>query len=412
MRGSHIQCDESVNFPFQAFETMPNKDKWWGYSEMTKQILGSAGATPGFTDHQQGTANTKDSPVASSRDDLKAAFAAAFVNEPDRRDAMVVAVVPAYNEDRFIGSVVLKARLFVDQVIVVDDGSSDETAKVATGAGAEVIVHAVNEGKGRALETGFARALELGADIVVTLDGDGQHDPQDALAVIHPIQRGQADMVIGSRFRDAKNHIPIWRKAGQHALTLVTNVASGTSFSDSQSGFRAFSRQALETFSIRSKGFAIESEMQFWAREQNLRVVEAPISCLYVEESKRNPFRHGLQVLNGITELISQSRPLFFFGLSGLLIAMLGTAWWWWIVQTYYQKGELALGYALLATLLIILGVLAIFEGVTLHTLRRITDRLPPRPAATRSKDEPRVTVTSKPEFESLMNMQMTVEVR
>jgi len=288
----------------------------------------------------------------------------------------LVAVVPAFNEDRFIGSVVLKARPFVDRVIVVDDGSWDRTAAVAREAGAEVIQHPANRGKAMALETGFSRARELCADVVVTLDGDGQHDPFEIPRLISPILCSRADMVIGSRFLEIQAHIPIWRQVGQHILTLVTNAGSGVLCSDSQSGFRAFTSRALETLNIRCQGFAVESEMQFWAREQHLRVTEAPVSCVYAEKSKRNPIRQGLQVLSGILELVSQSRPLLVFGLSGLLFALLGTAGWCWIVQTHSHTGELALGYALLATLSIILGVLCAFEGVTLHTLRRLTHRL------------------------------------
>jgi len=344
---------------------------------MNKHVLAEDDTLPDLKVDQRPSANGKNVELDSGPDERKAAFLEAFVDDPNRGDFVVVAVIPAYNEDRFVGSVVLKASMFVDRVIVVDDGSVDHTATVASQAGADVLVHPTNQGKASALETAFAHACQGEADIIVMLDGDGQHNPREIPDVIRPILRGQADMVIGSRFHDQTNYIPAWRRFGQHALTLVTNAASGTRCSDSQSGFRAFTRHALKTLDLQCKGFAIESALQFWAHEKNLRVVEAPISCVYAEKSKRNPWRHGLQVLNSIIYLVSQLRPLLFFGLAGLLFTLAGLAWWGWIVEKYSRSGELALGYGLLATLLIILGVLTAFQGMTLHVLRQMMLRLP-----------------------------------
>lgn len=312
--------------------------------------------------------------VRDSQYDMRTAFARGY--DPKREGKFVVAVVPAYNEDRFIASVVLKTRMYTDLVLVVDDGSSDQTEIVAREAGAETIVHFKNMGKGCALRTGFARASALGADIVVTLDGDGQHDPANIPAMIDPILQDKADMIIGSRFTGMKNHIPAWRRVGQHALTAITNLASGVPTSDSQSGFRAFSCRALETLDIHSKGFAVESEMQFWAREQGLRMQEVPIACIYAEKIKRNPFRQALQVIDGILGLVSQSRPLLCFGASGSLLFLGGMAGWGWILHTYDRTGKLALGYGLLAMLLIIIGTVTGFEGITLHRMRAMMQHL------------------------------------
>ena len=222
------------------------------------------------------------------------------------------------------------------------------------------------------MATGFARALDMGAAVVVTIDADGQHDPDEIPALVRPVLERRADMVIGSRFRETKNQIPLWRQFGQHSLTLVTNVASGVSSSDSQSGFRAFDAAALRTLEIRGDGFSIESELQFWAHEQNLRVVEAPISVIYAEKAKRNPFQQALQVLNGVFGLVSQARPLLFFGFSGLVVSLLGVAFWYRVVQTYDLTKQLDLVPIILATLLITVGILATFQGITLHTMRRL----------------------------------------
>jgi glycosyltransferase involved in cell wall biosynthesis len=360
---------------------------------MAEQIPRRSGGAHYLNTHQRTTVHPMPPVPADGREQRRAALVETRADRPGQPAPVVLAVVPAYNEDRFIGSVVLKTRPFVDGVTVIDDGSSDDTAAVASRAGAEVILHPHNQGKATALKTGFARALELGAEIVVILDADGQHNPEEIPLVIRPILRGEADMVIGSRFQEKHSRIPGWRRLGQHSLTVATNVASGTNFSDSQSGFRALSCQALRAIDIRSNGFAVESEMQFWAQEHGLRVVEVPISCVYVENSKRNPFGHGLQVLGGIIDLVSQSRPLLFFGAAGLLLTALGTGWWCWIVEIYSRTGELALGYALLATLLIIVGALAAFQGITLHILRQMMQRLADHSASNGYNDNGKVAL-------------------
>jgi hypothetical protein len=291
----------------------------------------------------------------------------------------VVAVIPAYNEDRFIGSVVLKTRDHVDEVIVVDDGSVDRTAAIAGGAGALVISHVSNEGKAAALRTGLCEAYNRGADVAVLLDGDGQHDPAEIPFLVRPILAGIADIVAGSRFLNVKSEIPAWRRVGQHALTTATNLASGTHCSDSQTGFRALSCRALELFECSSKGFAVESEMQFCAAENDLRIVEVPIGCIYAERAKRNPVKHGLQVLDGIVSLISQTRPLLAFGASGLFLVIAGAGAWCWVVRRYDLTGELAVGYALVATLLVVLGTLGAFQGLVLHMLRKMNLQLAER---------------------------------
>jgi glycosyltransferase involved in cell wall biosynthesis len=333
-----------------------------------------------FNQAQDNRAQTSSHPMLGAMGVAESEFSHPVGAGPVPRGRLV-AVIPAYNEDRFIGSVVLKARAYVDQVIVFDDGSTDQTAQVAREAGATVVQLDRNQGKARALEVGFAHALGTGADVVVVLDSDGQHNPGEIPLVVAPIQRDEADMVIGSRFLGTRNKIPLWRQFGQHALTFATNVSSGVPTTDSQSGFRAFRRDALNTLHISGKGFSIESEMQFWAREHSLRVSEAPISVVYVEKAKRNPVTQALQVLNGILALVSQMRPLLIFGASGLLVALVGSFLWYRTVTAYEATRELALGHALLGTLFMILGILTMFQGLTLHVLRYVVLGRQPKPA-------------------------------
>ena len=138
---------------------------------------------------------------------------------------------------------------------------------------------------------------------MVLLDGDGQHDPAEIPSLLEPVLSGEADMVVGSRFL-RNNHIPKYRMLGQAILTLATNIGTGIRISDTQSGFRSFSQQAINKMSFHESGFAVESEMQFKARKYNLKVAEVPIATNYDEKVKRSPVAHGFGVLFRVINLI------------------------------------------------------------------------------------------------------------
>lgn len=284
----------------------------------------------------------------------------------------IVAVIPAYNEERFIGSVVLKARQYADAVIVVDDGSTDATGEIAEAAGAIVVRHEHNRGKGAALNTGLRKARELVPGVVVTLDGDWQHRCEEIPIVARPVLEDGVDMAVGSRFLANDSRIPGLRALAIRALTWATNIGSGLGLSDSQTGFRAFSPRALEMITFRSSGFSIESEMQFLAREHGLKVVELPISSRYDDGPKRNPIPHWLQVLNGVLRLIGQHRPLLFFGIPGMATLLVGLLWGAWVVDIYRTSQAFAIGYALIVVLLLLIGIFALFTGIILHSIRAL----------------------------------------
>lgn len=285
-------------------------------------------------------------------------------------NANIVAAIPCFNEELFIGSVVLKTKDYVDEVIVIDDGSTDKTAPIAEKAGATVIKHGTNQGKGAAVSSAFDYVKKTGCGALVLLDGDGQHDPSFIPSLIKPILEGTADMVVGSRYLEIRSRVPTYRIWGNRLLTLFTNVGSRLSLTDSQSGFRAFSPKAIEALSFAERGLSVESEMQFLANEAALKVTEVPVGIGYPGKAKRSPLAHGVRVLNSIMGLISRRVPLLFFGVPGLV--MLGFGIWegWRVVQGWQSYHSFWLGPALIAVLLSVIGVLTLFTGVILNTIK------------------------------------------
>jgi hypothetical protein len=289
---------------------------------------------------------------------------------------VTVAIIPAYNEERFIASVVHSTRPYVDHVVVVDDGSSDRSADLAEAAGARVVRQPQNAGKAAALNAGFRAARQFCPDVVICLDGDAQHDPAEIPTLIKPVLEGHADVVIGSRFLSVKSAIPKWRQAGQHTLTGVTNALSGVQITDSQSGYRAFSPTALEALKFKSTGLSLESEMQFLFERSGLRVSEVPISVRYTDGNKRNPVVHGLQVLDAMLSLVARRRPLLFISLPGILISCVGLLLGIYVTLHMQQTGELLTGTTMLTVLFTIGGLLLAMSGVMLHSLGHFTGRL------------------------------------
>ncbi len=214
----------------------------------------------------------------------------------------IVAIIPAYNEEDALANVINNTLQYVDKVIVVNDGSKDNTAEVAENAGAELINHPTNLGKGEALKSGF-KAIDDDS-IIITIDGDGQHNPNEIPDLIKPIIEEGADLVNGSRYMNGpEENTPAYRRVGQKVLDIATNFSAGIKVTDSQSGFRAFSPKSLNVFRFKDTGFGIESEMLVDAAEAGLKIVEVPITVRYdVDGSTKDPITHGVGVLFNITK--------------------------------------------------------------------------------------------------------------
>ena len=285
----------------------------------------------------------------------------------------VAAAIPAFNEEVAIGSVVLKAKKHADEVIVIDDGSVDSTAEIAAMAGAKVLKHPRNLGKGAAIRTALDYAIVNGIDVLVLHDGDMQHDPDQIPEVIQPILDGTADVVIGTRW-GKRNGMPFYRRVGKRVLDHATSWATGKSvLTDSQSGFRAMSRTALESLNPGSDGIGVESEMLIGAVENGLRIAEVPVDARYdVEGSTLNPARHGMSVLGTLITLISEKRPLFFFGVPGAAFTLVAAILAFHIAAVYYETGVFIIGYAFLFLLFAVVGVVAVFIGIVLNAMKKM----------------------------------------
>ena len=289
-----------------------------------------------------------------------------------------IAIIPCYNEEATVGSMVAGAKRFVNEVLVVDDGSNDKTANIAKDVGATVIIHKTNKGKSAGIKTGFKYALDNNYDYVVTMDGDAQHDPSEIPLLLNNTKNNGHDITIGIRYGN-KTEMPLWRKFGKRVLDYTTSLGNGGLVTDSQCGFRVFNKKAVENILPKLKGrsFSVESEQLIRAHEAGLKIDSKHISCRYknLDTSTKSPASHGVSVLGYVIWLVAERRPLLFLSLPGFICMLIGFFLGIYTLQVYSQTNSLNIANAIIVSIFLILGALAVFVGLLLNVLPGIIKR-------------------------------------
>jgi glycosyltransferase involved in cell wall biosynthesis len=289
-----------------------------------------------------------------------------------------IACIPVYNEEKLIENVIKRCKLFVDKVIVCDDGSTDQTVINAKNAGAHVLIHKKNFGKGEAMKTLFNYAKKSDADIMVTIDGDGQFLPEEIPNMIKPIINDKADIVIGYRFDDT-DQMPTYRKVGNKVLDKITNLATDLPFRDSQGGFRAYSRKAFEKIRFSTSGFGIDAEILVNAANLGLRIVEEKVTVIYDtggKTSTKNPISHTSEVVFSLIDLIAQKHPLRFLGIPGVLLITLGIILTIHVLDVFNEIRYFSIPYTLGAFGSLVLGLILLLMSVILYSISSSTKNL------------------------------------
>ena len=279
--------------------------------------------------------------------------------------------IPAYNEEKNIAAIITRLKKITDKIIVCDDGSSDLTSKIAEELGAIVINHEKNLGYGAAIRSIFLKAKNLECDILVTFDADGQHRVEDIDKVIKPISNGESDIVIGSRFLDeSEKEVPNYRKVGIKVITKMTNVTIKKQLTDSQSGFRAYSKKVLNELNPSELGMGISTEILIKASAKNFRISEVPIKIIYNgDTSTHNPISHGSSVLLSTIKFTSIEHPLKFYGIPSMIFFAIGLLFTSLSIEYYADIGRLNTNLTLIGAGSILIAVVLLLTGILLYSL-------------------------------------------
>ena len=266
---------------------------------------------------------------------------------------------------------VVAAWRHVSDIIVCDDGSSDMTAEIAEKLGAQVVKHERNMGYGAALESLFQRAIAMKADFIVTIDGDGQHDPDDIPRIIKPIQDGESDIVIGSRFLNGnKTNTPNYRRIGIDAINKISKTGTNHDITDSQSGFRAYNLMAAQAVKPSEMGMGASTEILMKAQQRGLRIKEVPIKITYGKDtSTHNPVYQGLDVVLSTVKHLSIRHSLMIYGAPGFASLVIAAFFMVWAIDLFSITGKLVTNITLIAIGTALIGVLLLTTGVILWVL-------------------------------------------
>ena len=283
----------------------------------------------------------------------------------------IIVGIPAFNEEKNIASIITKLSTIADTILVCDDGSTDLTATIAKKIGAVVIKHEKNLGYGAAIRSLFLKAKDLDGDVLVTFDADGQHRIDDIKNVIKPIVNQEADLVIGSRFLDeSEKEVPQYRKVGIKVITKITNASIKKQLTDSQSGFRAYSKKVVDELNPSEVGMGISTEILIKASSKNFKIVEVPIKILYTgDTSTHNPVSHGSSVILSTIKYTSIEHPLKFYGIPSMIFFIIGLSFTYLSVQYYSEIGRLNTNLTIVAAGTILIAVVLLISSILLYSL-------------------------------------------
>jgi len=285
----------------------------------------------------------------------------------------ILVCIPAFNEAKRIVEIINKSKKYADGVVVYDDGSTDDTYQLATAAGATVIKSPKNTGYGTAIRALFQAAREQNADIMITLDSDGQHNPDHIPRLVEPLVTQNFDVVIGSRYlsKDDKEKVPRFRSLGIKTITKLTQSASYSGLTDSQSGFRAYNKNALTKINLFEDGMAVSTEILLRAREKNLLATEVPITVDYESDdtSTHNPITHGIGVLYSVLQYISLRHPLAFYGLPGIALLGVAAVFLKNALHLFSTSGYVSTNMILISIGIAVVGVILLATAAIVYTL-------------------------------------------
>jgi len=286
----------------------------------------------------------------------------------------IVVCIPVFNEEKTIAKLIIDAKKFSDKIIVIDDGSSDYTPKIVKELGIEVIQHEKNLGKSAALKTGFKHAMKFSPDVVVTIDGDGQHDPSFIPCLIEPIINGDVDVVIGSRSKKTK--MPIHRKIGYNATSFMNRKAINSKIRDTLSGFRAYSNKSINAIAQeRYQDYAGEFEQLRTLTQKGFEIKEVPIDIKYdglKKTSKKNFLTHGGELILASLFMIISKRPILYLAMPGTIFLVGGFIFAFYTLLLFNADRYFSIPMSVIAGGLVILGSLFVLSSMFIYIISKM----------------------------------------
>ena len=279
--------------------------------------------------------------------------------------------IPAFNEEKNIAAIITQLKKITNKIIVCNDGSTDLTSKISKELGATVINHKKNMGYGSAIRSIFLKSKSLNGDILVTFDADGQHRVEDINKVVNPIINEESDLVIGSRFLDeSEKEVQQYRKVGIKIITKITNATIKKQLTDSQSGFRAYSKKVLNELNPSELGMGISTEILIKASAKNFRISEVPIKITYNDDtSTHNPISHGSSVLLSTIKFTSIEHPLKFYGIPSAILFAIGLVLTYYSIEYYAEIGRLSTNLTLISAGVMLTAIVLSVAGILLYSL-------------------------------------------